>query len=153
MKRIAAVVTLAMLFAAAVYTYAQPGAKKYTSIKGEVLDMGCFNSRELSGALHKECGVKCAQAGIPMGLITADSVVYLLTQNHDRAMTPQQFPPPDPYAQLKGWISSRVEITGLSWERKGQKMMEVKMVKLLPSPPAAAAPPPGTPPPATPAGK
>ena len=146
MKRLTAAIVLTTLIAATVYSYAQttlkPGAKKYSAIKGEVLDMGCFVSQQLTGAIHKECGVKCAQAGVPMGLITADSTVYWLTQNHDRAMTPQQFPPPDPYGQLKGWVSNRVEVTGLSWERKGQKMMEVKMVKLISSPtPAPAAAP------------
>jgi hypothetical protein len=136
MKRVAAVLVLVALVAAAVHVYAQPGPKRSTVIRGEVLDMGCFVSRSLRGALHKECGSRCVQAGIPMGIITADSVVYWLTQNHDRAMTPQQFQPPDPYNQLRGWISSQAEVTGFLWEQKGMRMMEVKMAKLLP-PPAA----------------
>ena len=140
MKRFAAFSALALLLLASAQLYAQPGPKKMTTIKGEILDMGCWTSRALTGTLHRECGLKCLAMGIPMGLMTADSVVYLLTQNHDRAMTPQQFRPPDPYGQCKGWVGYQVEVTGYLWQRKGTKMMEVREAKLLTATTAAAAP-------------
>ena len=160
MKRITPILTLAFLILATVHSDAQtaakkgaaakpapaaeptggPGPKKTTTVTGEILDMGCFTSRGLRGSLHRECALKCLMAGVPMGLVTADSVVYILTQNHDRAMTPGAFPPPDPFGQCKGWPSYQVEVNGYVWERKGMKALEVLRAKLIPTPPPAAAP-------------
>jgi hypothetical protein len=118
------------------------GPKKPTKVVGELLDMGCFVSRGLRGAIHKECATKCINNGVPMGLITADSVVYVLTQSHDRAMEPQSFGnSPDPYLALRGWAAETVEIFGLTWERKGVRFLEVKFTKLQTQKPAAPAKP------------
>ena len=157
MRRASLMFTLAALVLAAVHSYAQPdakkgsgaaapaqtttggpGPKKFVTLRGEILDMGCFTSRGLRGQLHRECALKCLMSGVPMGLITADSVVYFLTRNHDRAMTPGSFPPPDPYVQCRGWPSSQVEVTGYAWERKGIKMLEVSLASLVPAPPPSA---------------
>jgi hypothetical protein len=69
-----------------------------------------------------------------MGLITADSTTYVLTENHDRAMAPTNFPPPDPYALCRQWASLQIEVTGFMWERNGTKFLEVLSAK--PAPPA-----------------
>jgi len=118
---------------------ARKGPNKPIKVTGELLDMGCYISRGLKGPLHKECAFKCINNGVPMGLVGADSVVYVLTQNHDRAMEPQSFGnSPDPYKQLKGWAAEQVEIFGLPWERNGMKFLEVKFVKLAKKAPEAA---------------
>jgi len=112
------------------------GPKKLVKVTGELLDMGCFISRGLSGDLHKECATICINAGVPMGVITADSTVYVLTQNHDRAMDPKSFAgSADPYLQLKSMAARRVEVMGLDWERHGVKFLEVKYAKLAPEAP------------------
>ena len=112
-----------------------PGAiRKFITVKGEVLDMGCFTSHALRGASHRQCALQCLGQSVPMGLITADSVVYTLTQNHDRAMAPMSYPPPDPYMQIRNWASFQVEVSGVMWERKGVKYLEVMSSK--PAPPA-----------------
>ena len=119
---------------------APKGPKKIVKVTGELLDMGCFISRGLTGDLHRECALKCINAGVPMGVMGADSTVYVLTQNHDRAMDPKTFAgSPDPYVQLKQWAAMKVEIQGLDWERNGVKFLEVKYAKLVPAAP-------GTPP-------
>jgi hypothetical protein len=69
---------------------------------------------------------------VPIGLITADSTAYVLTQNHDRAMAPTNFPPPDPYSQCRAWPSLQVEVSGFVWERKGTKFLEVLSSKPAP---------------------
>jgi len=122
---------------------APKGPNKPIKVAGELLDMGCFISRGLKGPLHKECATKCINNGVPMGLITADSTVYVLTQNHDRAMEPQSFAgSPDPYLQLKGWAAEQVEVFALPWERNGVKFLEVKFAKLAsPAKPATPAKP------------
>jgi len=89
---------------------------------GEVVDTGCYLSHEAKGEKHKECGTKCVANGMPMGLLTKDGKLYLLTMNHDNA---------DPYNQLKGWVGSNVEITGTSMERSGMKAIDVTGAKTL----------------------
>jgi len=118
------------------------GPKKTIKVTGELIDMGCYISRGLRGNLHKECATRCVNAGVPMGVITADSTVYALSQDHDRAMDPKTFAgSPDPYFQLRTMVASQVEIIGFSWERKGVKYLEVKYAKLAPAAPATPAKP------------
>lgn len=111
------------------------GPKKMTTITGEILDMGCYVSRGLRQDIHRECALKCLISGVPMGLYGPDSTIYILTQNHDRAMDPRGFGPPDPYQQCKEWASKQVAVTGFLWERKGYKELEVKAARLAPAPP------------------
>ncbi len=115
-----------------------PGQRKYVTVTGEILDMGCFTARGLRGPAHRDCALKCIAMGVPMGLITADSTTYVLTQNHDRAMAPGNFPPPDFYLQCRAWPSFQVEVSGFVWERKGVKFLEVLASK--PAPPPGATP-------------
>lgn len=110
-----------------------PGIRKYVTVRGEILDLGCYTAHGLRGTIHRQCATQCLAQNVPMGLITPDSVVYTLTQNHDRAMAPTNFPPPDPYAQCRSWASFQVEVAGFMWDRKGVKYLEVMASK--PSPP------------------
>lgn len=119
-------------------TPAPKGPKKAIKLTGELLDMGCFISRGLKGEVHRECATKCINNGVPMGLLTADSTVYVLTQNHERAMEPKSFVgSPDPFIFLKTMAARQVEVLGLNWERNGVKFLEVKFAK---TPPVAATP-------------
>ncbi|HET7904022.1 MAG TPA: hypothetical protein VFM17_05635 [Candidatus Eisenbacteria bacterium] len=150
MKRLLALAFAALLLVPAADLRAQSGGataapkgpKKPSKFSGELLDMGCYISQGLKGQLHKECATKCINNGVPMGLITADSTVYVLSQNHDRAMEPKSFGnTPDPYQQLKGWAAEQVEIFALPWERNGIKFLEVKFAKLASKAPATPAKP------------
>jgi len=130
---IAAIALLALI--AAGPPQRTPGPKKTVTITGEILDMGCFVSRGLRDEIHRECALRCLSQGIPMGLLGPDTTVYILTQNHDRAMDPRAFAgTPDPYAQCRDWPAKQVAVTGLVWERKGYKELEVKAAKLASMP-------------------
>ncbi|MGE5174970.1 MAG: hypothetical protein ACM3JJ_01235 [Hyphomicrobiales bacterium] len=107
------------------------------TVTGEIIDMGCYLSRGLRGDLHRDCALKCLMSGIPMGLMTKDSTLYLLTQNHDRAMEPRGFSPPDPFQVCKQNAANWMAVTGLLWERDGIKELEVKAAKVAPAPPPA----------------
>jgi hypothetical protein len=117
-----------------------PALRKYVTVTGEILDLGCFTAHGLRGPVHRTCATQCLLSGVPVGLITADSTTYTLTENHDRAMAPTNFPPPDPYMQCRSWASFRVEISGFMWERKGVKFLEVLAAR-----PAAPSETPGKP--------
>ena len=94
------------------------------TLKGELVDMGCYVSHEARGEKHKDCATKCVAGGMPMGLLTADNKLYLLTMNHDNA---------DPYNQAKDMMSAMVEVTGMLGERNGVKAIDVTDAKLVAS--------------------
>jgi len=91
-----------------------------TTLKGEVVDMGCYMAHEAHGAKHKECGAKCVAGGMPMGLLTSNGKLYLITLNHENG---------DAYNHLKDWIDDQVEVTGVVAERAGIKSIDVETAK------------------------
>ena len=115
-----------------------PGAGKKNkpiTVSGEILDLSCYLARGLSGPLHQDCAKRCLQSGVPMGLMTADSTLYLLTQNHGRAMTPGSFAgTPNLYAQCRDWAAMQVEVNGATGFRNGVRVLEVTRAKLQPTP-------------------
>ena len=136
MKRVLGSLVLlgAMVFAVAAIadTKDTKGMKepaKPTTIKGELVDMGCYVSHGARGEKHKDCATKCVAGGMPMGLLTADNKLYILTLNHDNA---------DPYNQAKDMMSAMVEVTGTVGERNGTRIIDVTAVKAMAA--AAATP-------------
>ncbi|HKA23884.1 MAG TPA: hypothetical protein VKF80_02755 [Candidatus Eisenbacteria bacterium] len=92
------------------------------NVTGEVVDMGCYLAHEAHGEKHIACGTKCVAGGMPMGLLTADGGLYLLTLNHDNA---------DPYNALKKMVGKNVTVTGPVNERGGMKGIDVTGAKLV----------------------
>lgn len=95
-------------------------AKKEVTIKGEIVDSGCYIADNKMGADHKECADKCISSGMPLGLVTADKKFYLLTPNHKDG---------DPYNKCKDMAASTVEVTGMQYSRGGVTMIDVTGVK------------------------
>ena len=95
---------------------------KSVTLKGELVDMGCYVSHEAKGEKHKGCATKCVAGGMPMGLLTADNKLYVLTLNHDNG---------DPYNMAKEMMSEMVEITGTVSERNGARVIDVTDVKAV----------------------
>ncbi len=95
-------------------------APKNVTLTGEIVDMGCYLSDGAKGADHKGCASMCISNGMPMGLLTSDGKLYLLTLNHDNA---------DPYNAAKKLASQQVTITGPVVERDGVKSVTVTEVK------------------------
>ena len=90
------------------------GAKK--TITGEVVDMGCYLGRGAKGEGHIACATKCIANGMPMGLLTSDGKLFLLTMNHDN---------PDPYNKIKEMAGKNVAVTGSAMERSGVSAIDV----------------------------
>jgi hypothetical protein len=86
------------------------------TVHGEVIDTGCYLAHEAKGEKHIGCATKCIAGGMPMGLLTAEGTLYLLTMNHDNA---------DPYNKLKDMAGKMVNVTGPVLERSGMKGIEV----------------------------
>lgn len=91
-------------------------AAAHKTIAGEVVDTGCYLGHAARGEKHVSCATKCINNGMPMGLLTADGTLYLLTMNHDNA---------DPYNKLKAEAGKQVKVTGTVMSRSGMKAIEV----------------------------
>lgn len=97
------------------------------TITGEVVDTGCYLAHGARGEKHFSCATKCIGNGMPMGLLTADGRLYLLTLDHDN---------PDPYNKLKDMAGKNVAVTGSVIERSGMKGIDVTDAKLAAAVPA-----------------
>ncbi|TMQ70357.1 MAG: hypothetical protein E6K80_08720 [Candidatus Eisenbacteria bacterium] len=99
-----------------------PGEKVVTkSITGEVVDMGCWLGHAARGKDHVSCATKCLNQGMPLGLLTGNGTLYLVTLDHDNA---------DPYNKLKDMAGKDVSITGELLSRSGVKAIEASKVQL-----------------------
>ena len=65
------------LFFGGIRTFAQPKGDAVT-LKGEVIDLWCYLEGGDHGADHKACGVECAKAGNPVGLLTEKGDIYIM---------------------------------------------------------------------------
>jgi hypothetical protein len=99
-----------------------PGEKTITkTISGEVVDMGCWLGHAARGKEHISCATKCLNQGMPIGLLTSNGTLYLVTLDHDNA---------DPYVGLKDLAGKDVSITGELLSRSGMKAIEASKVQL-----------------------
>ena len=57
--------------------FAQPKGDT-VKIKGEVVDLWCYLEGGDHGAENKTCGIACAKAGNPIGLLTEKGEVYVV---------------------------------------------------------------------------
>jgi len=130
MKRVLfAVVTLAALslavvaWADAAKAKAKPAmaSDKPATITGEIVDMGCYMAHEARGEKHMGCATKCIANGMPMGLLTADGRLFLITLDHDDA---------DPYNKCKDLAAKQVKLTGVVSDRAGMHAIDVTAVAL-----------------------
>ncbi|MFI5371874.1 MAG: hypothetical protein ACHQ52_09970 [Candidatus Eisenbacteria bacterium] len=94
---------------------------KPQSLTGEVVDMGCYMAHEATGEKHLACATKCIANGMPMGLLTTDGKLYLITLDHDNA---------DPYNKCKDWAAKHVTLTGSVSERAGMRSIDVTAAQL-----------------------
>ncbi len=121
MKRFfASIACLALLTSAGsawsheMHSGAHPAAVR--TITGELVDTGCYMAHGARGEKHVSCATKCIGNGMPMGLLTADGTLYLITLNHDNA---------DPYNKLKDMAGKQVKVTGTVIARNGMKGIDV----------------------------
>jgi hypothetical protein len=99
-----------------------PGEKAVTkTITGEVVDMGCWLGHAARGEKHISCATKCLAQGMPMGLLTSNGTLYLITLDHDNA---------DPYNSLKDMAGKNTTVTGELLTRSGMKAIEASTVQL-----------------------
>lgn len=136
MKRVLVVLGLASVLAFSLFALAQADTKaaakadakaaakaapKTMIVTGELVDLGCYLGHGAKGEGHKECALKCAAMGMPIGILTAKGDLYLLTVSHDDA---------DPFNQCKEWMAQQVTVRGQMMDRDGMKALEASTAKL-----------------------
>jgi hypothetical protein len=127
MKRLTVVAFSLMLAAYALPVLAHeghemPGEKAATkTVTGEVVDMGCWLGHAARGEKHISCATKCLNQGMPMGLLTSNGTLYLVTLDHENA---------DPYNNLKTMAGKNATVTGELLSRSGMKGIEASKVQL-----------------------
>jgi hypothetical protein len=58
---------------------------KPVTVVGEVIDLSCYLQVGKRGDKHRQCGMKCAQAGQPIGLLAKDGEIFtLIDEEHDK---------------------------------------------------------------------
>ena len=83
---------------------------------GEIVDMGCYIEKGAKGSGHADCAKSCTKDGMPMGVLTKDGTLFLLTPNHDDGA---------PYEALKDLAGENAEVSGTLSEKDGIKMIVV----------------------------
>ena len=107
--------------AAFVVALGAPAFAKAETVKGQVVDMSCYNAdKSNTGVDHKmpkgdtkDCAIGCAKAGQPLALLTSDGKVYQIAGGLAA----------DKNAKLIAHISHTVEVTGDVMDHGGGKMM------------------------------
>jgi hypothetical protein len=96
-------------------------ASAQKSVTGSLEDMFCYNAVGAHGAGHAQCALKCAQKGIPVGLVEkgTEKTYILLPPKNDE---------PLPADVLKN-MEKEVTVTGKSYSKGGVEFLTVESVK------------------------
>lgn len=91
------------------------------SVTGNLEDTFCYNVVGAHGAGHAQCALKCAQKGIPVGLVEkgTEKMYVLLPPKNDE---------PLPEDVLKN-MEKEVTVTGRSYSKGGVEFLTVDSVK------------------------
>ena len=104
-----------------VVSLAIPAFASEMTVKGEVVDVACSTAKKEAGhgAGHASCAMVCAKKGQPVGILTADAV-YTVTGDYAANNN----------AKLLDFVAKNVIVTGEVTEKDGQKVINVKSIKL-----------------------
>lgn len=91
------------------------------SVTGSLEDTFCYNVVGAKGPAHAQCALKCAQKGIPVGLVEkgTEKMYILLPPKNEEGM---------PEDVLKN-MEKEVTVTGKSYSKGGVEFLTVESVK------------------------
>jgi hypothetical protein len=119
----------ALSTAAFLAALAAPAMAKTETVKGQIVDMGCYNmDKSNTGMDHKmpkgdtkDCALGCAKAGQPMAILTSDGKVYQLSGGLAA----------DKNAKIIPHIGHTVEVTGDVMDHGGKMMITADSLKMI----------------------
>ena len=122
-KTIAGLAGFAALGAVIVMGLAGAGsaADAQKTVTGSLVDTFCYTVVGAHGASHAECALKCAQKGIPVGLVQngTEKMYILLPPKNEQAL------PDDVMKNME----KQVTVTGKSYSKGGVEFLTVDAVK------------------------
>ena len=116
--------------AAFVVALGAPAFAKDATVKGQIIDMACYNMDKSNntGVDHKmpkgdtkDCAIGCAKGGKPLALLTGDGKVYEIAGGLAA----------DKNAKLIAHISHTVEVTGDVMDHDGKMMISADSLKMI----------------------
>lgn len=117
------ILTLAMLVAAAgAFSADRAEAQEMASVTGEVIDITCYIAGGMKGEEHRMCAQVCADAGLPLGILSEDGHVYMTAG--------KGMPAPPATEQLKGHAAHTVTVEGMVAERDGARLITVDKISM-----------------------
>src|SRR6266496_1252940 len=90
-------------------------------VTGEVLDMTCYITSNLSGPDHAKCARDCIRSGLPAGIKAQDGKVYLLTGGPGHSIN----------AEVADYAGKTVTIKGKQAVRDGFAQLQVEEIRKL----------------------
>lgn len=98
----------------------QANAGNKVTLTGEVIDVNCYSTHQLSGAQHKACATACAKAGVPLAILASDGTIYM----------PVSSKPGDAQnGRLMQFIAEKVKVTGTHRSVSGLHTIEIETVE------------------------
>lgn len=92
-------------------------------VRGEVVETACYVMGDRKGEAHRECGIACAKAGQPLGILDERTKTLLFLVLDRRSG--------EPVNPLLEHVAARVEVRGRRIERGGISGIVVDQVKSL----------------------
>lgn len=80
------------------------------ALTGEIVDLSCYLSSGKKGRVHKTCAQRCAERGLPIGILTEDGKVFLLLEDHANEQ---------PYEDAKKLAGVQASIKGKQFAERG----------------------------------
>jgi len=118
MKKLISLCFAALLLTGLVLTAGAEGTEGTWT--GEVVDVACYIAKGAHGPDHAGCAKSCVKNGQPMGLLTDDGTLVLLSADHSNG---------ESFEALKDLAGEKAEVGGVLSEKDGVKMVTVKSSK------------------------
>lgn len=99
---------------------AAAGGGEQVTLTGQVIDVNCYSTHQLSGEKHKACATACANKGVALAILTEDGTIYM----------PVSAKPADPQnSRLMSFIEGKVKVTGTHRMANGLHTIEIATVQ------------------------
>jgi type 1 fimbria pilin len=121
MKRLLASTAALAIFALPLGAQAAgAGGGDQVTVTGQVIDVNCFTTHQLSGAQHKNCAIACANKGVALAILSSDGTLYM----------PVSSKPGDPQnPRLLPFVEGKVKVTGTHRMVSGLHTIEIATVE------------------------
>ena len=96
-------------------------ATQKVTVTGEVIDSVCFIKMGASGEGHRECAQMCADNGVPLALLEAETEQLIWLASSASMQSPND--------DLRAHASHTVRITGEYAERGGVKILVIDEIE------------------------